>query len=708
MPKISIIIGAYKAHKFIEECLYSIQSQTAFTPRASSYSKHSISSSKHSNSYSKHSSIDYEILIGIDGCQMTLDKVNQIKYENPGYLKNTKVFYYEQNHGVYITFNSLLTKASGSHVLFFGADDIMFPDMVEKCFQYGAPLVVRHHGIQFLEKSVFDITGGFMPWRISADTEHLSRIERYFGQKVPKCEYLYTYRQHPGQLTKSKGTALNSQLRQTYVELINSQAIPIKIQPQTHPDNDTVIANDCLRVIDKRASKDKPLTFIGIASIPERVKSLKQTVDSLIDQVDHIFISLNRYKKVPDYLEHPKITSYLRPDADQDLGDIGKFLYIFYLSEHELHNKYLLTADDDLIYEHDYVKHITDAIEKYKRKNIISMHGRIFTSLPIKSYYKDPAKFFPCLYANLNYVDVQVAGTGVMGFYSSTIKLLPEHFPTANMADIHMAIIAAKKNIPLTVIPHRKEMIKESRIYDRNISICKTCAHSDTIQTSYINDNISLFNKPFKAKKLQSNITHFVTTRLIYHDKDMLKHRAQLMADILIPALKAQVASQFKLVIRCFAEDVTLIKSIVDFPFLHFENYNDYVKLCKTHKAVIQTRHDSDDWMSPLYLAKIQEIYSQNIDKSKLLIHFQPTRLDYHTQKLIPLPEYNNKCLSGFLTLCQDPDNIIHSVYEHSHTDMYKITPNIIKMPEGFVKYWIHGKNDSLQPREVRLKQFKF
>ena len=138
MPKLSIIIGAFQAHKYIEECLQSIQNQTAF----------------------RSGTIDYEILIGIDGCQMTLDKVlylqdkcsihesnpSQTHESNPDAvarlsrvtpLNNTKVFYMPKNQGVYITFNTLLSKATGTHILFFGADDIMFPNMVEKCFEYG-------------------------------------------------------------------------------------------------------------------------------------------------------------------------------------------------------------------------------------------------------------------------------------------------------------------------------------------------------------------------------------------------------------------------------------------------------------------------------------------------------------------------------------------------------------------------------------------
>jgi glycosyltransferase involved in cell wall biosynthesis len=72
--KISIIIPAYKATLFIKECLDSIQGQTYFSDNG-----------------------NYEILLGIDGCDETLDMVLKIRNR----YKNLKVFMMESNKGVY-------------------------------------------------------------------------------------------------------------------------------------------------------------------------------------------------------------------------------------------------------------------------------------------------------------------------------------------------------------------------------------------------------------------------------------------------------------------------------------------------------------------------------------------------------------------------------------------------------------------------------
>lgn len=61
----SIIIAAYRTKDFIQECLEAIENQTYFK-----------------------NNDNYEILLGIDGCIETLEKVQQIKNK----IRNIKVF----------------------------------------------------------------------------------------------------------------------------------------------------------------------------------------------------------------------------------------------------------------------------------------------------------------------------------------------------------------------------------------------------------------------------------------------------------------------------------------------------------------------------------------------------------------------------------------------------------------------------------------
>ena len=146
---VSIIITAYHTEKFIEECLDSIASQTWFK---------------------NHDS--WEIILGIDHCETTLEKVKEIM---PKY-RNLRVFYNTENVGTYITSNTLINKAKYARILRFDSDDIMKDDMVEnmmsamstvngcklvQCYYENFPKKENGrnrdvaHGVSLCKKSVF-------------------------------------------------------------------------------------------------------------------------------------------------------------------------------------------------------------------------------------------------------------------------------------------------------------------------------------------------------------------------------------------------------------------------------------------------------------------------------------------------------------------------------------------------------------------------
>ena len=69
-PKVSVIISAYGAEDYIEECISSVASQSYFQEN------------------------NFEILVGIDGCCSTLDKMMKIKDQRKIlYMRELAVFY---------------------------------------------------------------------------------------------------------------------------------------------------------------------------------------------------------------------------------------------------------------------------------------------------------------------------------------------------------------------------------------------------------------------------------------------------------------------------------------------------------------------------------------------------------------------------------------------------------------------------------------
>lgn len=207
--KISILIPAYKADRFIKECLDSIEAQTYFEDY-----------------------MDYEILIGIDGCEDTLNKVKAIR----GNYRNIKVYMMERNMGVYITLNTLLTLAKNSIFIKFDADDVMRDNMVEKISESINEFdIVRYYCQKFkfsfenkldillpdgslaFKKSVIEKIGGFKPWVCGADTDFLNRAKNVCSVKNI-IEVLFYYRNHEESLTHDPRTGKDSQIRQGYIK----------------------------------------------------------------------------------------------------------------------------------------------------------------------------------------------------------------------------------------------------------------------------------------------------------------------------------------------------------------------------------------------------------------------------------------------------------------------------------------------------------
>lgn len=216
----------------------------------------------------------------------------------------------------------------------------------------------------------------------------------------------------------------------------------------------------------------------GMATIFGRLESLKESIASLLPQVDKLYIRLNGYTEIPNCCKHPKIIASI--DIENSLGDAGKFLNL-----HE--TGYLFFCDDDLIYPPDYVKQFIAAIEASNRKAIITIHGREFRSFPIKSYYHDNSNKISCLNTQLFQQYLHVPGTGVTAFHSSTIKLSMSDFKRSNMADIWLGIVAQKNHVPVIAIAHRKGWIRMSCNYDESHSIYSMVNRKDAYQTSIVN-----------------------------------------------------------------------------------------------------------------------------------------------------------------------------------------------------------------------------
>jgi glycosyltransferase involved in cell wall biosynthesis len=224
MKTISVLIAAFKAQAWIEDCLDSVWAQR-LPP-----------------------GWNLQVLLGIDGCAETLAAVTSIRCES------LDVIYARHNQGTYVTFNTLMLYAVGELICRFDADDVMRPGYLSAqidAIDSGAdmtltwsiytdanldtvPVCSRKYGVEdpngfcrtawegqfVIRDAVWRRLGAFQPWRTSADTDFLHRVKAA-GFRVHVVEqFLYFRRIHEHALTRHPDSNFQSALRQDVERLM--------------------------------------------------------------------------------------------------------------------------------------------------------------------------------------------------------------------------------------------------------------------------------------------------------------------------------------------------------------------------------------------------------------------------------------------------------------------------------------------------------
>lgn len=212
---ISIIIPAHQAQNFIETTLDSIENQTYFI-----------------------NNNNFEVLVGIDGCKKTLNKLLKIRSK----YRNLRVFMMESNKGMYVTLNTLLDLVKYENVLRFDADDIMRPNLVKEISKINVD-VVRIKYVDFntneewsinelfsiykkrftassiilFKKNILNKVGGYQSWTCVGDAEFMVRVFQS-GFKVGETnDFLFYRRVHENSLTQKNETGIGSKVRNDYL-----------------------------------------------------------------------------------------------------------------------------------------------------------------------------------------------------------------------------------------------------------------------------------------------------------------------------------------------------------------------------------------------------------------------------------------------------------------------------------------------------------
>ncbi len=259
-----------------------------------------------------------------------------------------------------------------------------------------------------------------------------------------------------------------------------SLLVHVAIDSQMNPEERAKNPLRSVRFIDgermQEALESAEPVIISMASIPSRIPLLDKVIDRLYWQCDELRVYLNKYKDVPEILGRRRVT-VARSQQHKDRGDAGKFFWV------DGTKGYVLTCDDDILYPHDYVATMTRAVERYRRKAIVGVHGAIIEERP--SDYYNSRSVLHCKYDQAEDRQVHVLGTGTTCFHSSTLRVRSADFQHPNMADVWLSLAARRQKTPMVCVAHRGAWME---FFDdpEGIEIYKTQAGRDKKQAETV------------------------------------------------------------------------------------------------------------------------------------------------------------------------------------------------------------------------------
>jgi len=197
---------------------------------------------------------------------------------------------------------------------------------------------------------------------------------------------------------------------------------------------------------------DQTLRIAGMATMPSRVDSLEFSINSILPQVDQLFLFLDRFD-TPYISGDPRVT-ILRSEIFGDLRANGKLMGLNMAGP----DAYYFCVDDDIIYPPDYVSRMTQFLISNDNKLVAGVHGS--TLKPEFKNYLTDRHLFHRAHAVDQATRVHIAGTCTTAFHTSALLFDVRQWETTNMVDLNFALECKKRKLPIVSIPREEGWIQ--------------------------------------------------------------------------------------------------------------------------------------------------------------------------------------------------------------------------------------------------------
>ncbi|MFV0243844.1 MAG: FkbM family methyltransferase [Qingshengfaniella sp.] len=225
--------------------------------------------------------------------------------------------------------------------------------------------------------------------------------------------------------------------------------------------------------------------YAGMATVAGNETAMRAAVMSLLPQVDGLFVYLNGFTEVPEFLTRfDKIHCHIDPEGTQ-YGDAGKFWGLEQVKE-----AVYLTCDDDMIYPVDFTERMVQELAQTNGRGIVCVHGSVLVQ-PMDSYYgKNARNVIHFAHELVRRRRIHVPATSACAFHSSTVCMKLTDFAHRNMADIWLTKYAEEHDIPRYCVPRRSAWLVPLNVDRPTIWEESTTETGSTFDTSQMQNTV--------------------------------------------------------------------------------------------------------------------------------------------------------------------------------------------------------------------------
>ena len=198
----------------------------------------------------------------------------------------------------------------------------------------------------------------------------------------------------------------------------------------------------------------RSMRVAGLATMPSRIESLKKMIPTILNQVDRLYLFLDRFQSCPD-IRHEKIVTL----RSQDFGDLranGKLLGMLFCSEH----CHYFAVDDDILYPPDFCDKLSQQLEQ-NPDTAVGVHGSLFkNSFRINNYNAD-RRVIHRTHSLRRLIEVDIASTDTICLSTSTSKLDVRKWSKTNRVDLCLNIELESLGIKRLLVPRQIGWIRQ-------------------------------------------------------------------------------------------------------------------------------------------------------------------------------------------------------------------------------------------------------